>query len=72
MISGATKAPGAGKVKVHLGTTLLKTVALEAATTKCKQVISVAAFGSRKSGVVKIVTTSRKPVTIEGLGVSAK
>lgn len=67
----ATKGPGMGTVNVYLGKTLLKTVKLSAAKLRKKQVIEVKRYGSVKSGTVKIVVTSRrKEVRIEGLGLS--
>lgn len=68
----ATRAPGAGSVDVFLGKQRLERVSLEATKTRRKQVIPIATFTSRRSGVVRIVTRSAKPVAIEGLGISAR
>jgi hypothetical protein len=74
----ATRAPGAGAVKVFFAGDLLKTVSLKptaaqnSTKTYRKQVIPIAVFGSRRQGVVKIVTVSNADVAIEGLGISAK
>ena len=69
----ATKNRGYGSVRVYLGTTLLKTVSLNATSLKKKQVIPIASFGSARSGTVKVVVYSaNKTVRIEGLGVATR
>ena len=65
----ATKAPGAGKVNIMLGRTLLRQVNLNSTTTRKKQVFE-SVLPAVRSGTVKLeVATSGKPVRIEGLGV---
>jgi subtilisin-like proprotein convertase family protein len=65
-----TKCPGCGTVDVFLDTTFLKRVSLNATTTRHKQVVALAPFGSQSTGDVTItVHSSGKPVKIEGLGV---
>lgn len=67
----ATRGKGMGTVSVWIGTTKIKTVKLAAATTRRRQVISVANFTKVRKGTVKIVVESiGKPVIIEGLAVS--
>jgi len=67
----ATRGKGMGSVTVYLGTTKLKTINLAATTTRKRQVISIANFTKVRKGTVKIVvTTSGKPVIIEGLAIS--
>lgn len=69
----ATKGPGHGKVKVLLGSTVLKTVSLAATRLSKRQVIAVVTFPSGRSGTLKVVVaTSGKPVRIEGLGVATR
>lgn len=67
----ATKCKGCGKVKVYMGSTLLKTIDLSATSTKKGQVIPIKQWSSVTTGKVTIkVATSSKPVIIEGLGIS--
>lgn len=67
----ATRGSGMGTVAVYLGTTKLKTIKLAASVKRKRQVIAVAAFTKARKGTVKIVVTSSgKPVVIEGLGIS--
>lgn len=69
----ATTAPGAGVVKVYLGTTLLRQVDLAAGVTTKGQVLPIARFGTGQSGKVRIVVASAdKPVRVEGLGVATR
>jgi hypothetical protein len=68
----ATRAPGAGRVDVFLGTQKLATVDLGARTLARQQIIPVATFSEPRTGIVRIVNRSGDPVTIEGLGVSAR
>jgi hypothetical protein len=66
-----TKCPGCGSVAVYAGSKKLRTVNLAATSTRNRVVVSVPT--SALSGVtisIKIVST-RKPVKIDGLGVSA-
>ena len=67
----ATRMKGAGTVTIFLGTKKLKTIKLAATTTRKRQVIAIANFTKVRKGTVKIViTSSGKPVIIEGLAVS--
>ena len=69
----ATKGVGHGTVRVYLGSTLLKTVSLNATSLKKKQVIPIANFASARTGTVKVlVYSTNKPVRIEGLGVATR
>ena len=66
----ATTCPTCGTVNVYLGSTLLRTISLYSATTVNRNVISVAKFTSVHTGTVTIkVTSSHKPVIIDGLGI---
>jgi len=66
-----TKCPTCGKVKVLWKGVSLGTFSLVAPTTKKRQVITIPASASVQTGVVSIVvTTSGKPVSIDGLAVS--
>jgi hypothetical protein len=67
-----TKGKGYGTVKVFLGKKLLKKVSLASSRTQGKRVIEVASFSKRRSGTIRIVTTSKKPVVIEGLGIASR
>lgn len=68
----ATRCPGCGTVKVLFQGALVKKVALDSASMERKQIVPLPAFGSRRTGLVKIkVVTRRKPVLIDGLGSSA-
>ncbi len=67
----ATRGKGMGTVTVFLGTTKLKTIKPAATTTRKHQVIPVATFTKIRKGTLKIVVSSTgKPVLIEGLAVS--
>jgi hypothetical protein len=58
-------------VQVLQGGTILKQVSLAASTTEGEQVIPIASFSSVHTGTVTIkVTSSGKPVIVDGLGVS--
>ncbi|HEX2175542.1 MAG TPA: S8 family peptidase [Nocardioidaceae bacterium] len=64
----ATKRPGSGTVEVYHGRRRLKRISLAAARTRAKQVIHVATWASTRKGTFRVVvTTSRKPVRIDGL-----
>jgi hypothetical protein len=66
----ATKCSGCGTVNVYFGSTLLKSVSLDATTTANKVVISVETSSTVKSGTVTLrQSSSAKKVTIDGLGV---
>jgi uncharacterized delta-60 repeat protein len=67
----ATTCARCGKVKVYLGSDLLRTVSLKSPGTRKRAVISIATFSRVRSGTVKIkVVSSGKKVRVEGLGVS--
>jgi hypothetical protein len=67
----ATRCRGCGTVAVYWKGALLKKVSLAAARTKRKQVIALAAFGSPRSGKLKLVVlSSARPVSVDGLGAS--
>lgn len=66
-----TKCPGCGTIKVYLGNKLLRRIRLASSSVKKKQVIELATFDSVRSGKLRaVVTTSGRPVKIEGIGVS--
>jgi hypothetical protein len=68
----ATRAPGFGKVKLMLGSTVLREVNLSSTSTRKKQVFEHE-FAAPVSGKVKlVVSTSGKTVRIEGLGVATR
>jgi hypothetical protein len=68
----ATKCATCGTLGVYWKGTLLKKLNLAASSTAKKQLITVATFGSSRSGTVKLVVlSSGRPVIVEGLGVSA-
>jgi hypothetical protein len=60
--------PSCGAIRVYVGTTLLRTVSLVSAVNK-NTVILLPVFSSR-AGTIKIVTTSTRVVTIDGIGAS--
>jgi len=66
-----TKAPGAGAVKVYLNRHLLKMVSLAASTTRRERFVRIASWRTAHPGTIKILTTGKKPVVIEGLGIVA-
>jgi hypothetical protein len=67
----ATKCPGCGTIKVYLGNKLLRRIRLASSSVKRKQVIELAAFDAVRSGKLRaVVTSSGRPVKIEGVGVS--
>ena len=68
----ATKCPGCGSVKVMYAGKVLKTVSLAASSTRKRQLIPIASWSGAHGGKVSVVTTSAKPVTIEGLGFSKR
>jgi hypothetical protein len=57
-----------GAIKIYVGTTLIKTVSLVSATKKLSLIV-LPAFSNR-TGNIKIVTASAKPVTIDAIGAS--
>jgi hypothetical protein len=67
----ASKCSTCGKVGVYEGSKLLKTINLKGRTAN-RVTISVATFASDKSGTITIKSlTSKRPVKIDGLAVSA-
>ena len=67
----ATRCAGCGTVKVLWNGRLLRTIDLRSATTRKRQLVNVARFGSVRSGTLKIVVASaRRPVKIEGVAAS--
>ena len=64
-----TRAPGSGSVDVFLDSKKLRTVSLAGATTQRQVLAAVAVFSTPASGLVKLRTTSGKPVRIDGLAV---
>jgi hypothetical protein len=67
----ATRCPGCGTIKVYLGSKLLRRIRLAASSVKKRQVIEVATFDAVRSGKLRVVVTSSgRPVKIEGVGVS--
>jgi hypothetical protein len=67
----ATKCPGCGTIKVYLGNKLLRRIRLASSSVKKRQVIELATFDAVRSGKLRaVVTSSGRPVKIEGIGVS--
>ncbi len=67
----ATTCPTCGSVQVYLGTRLLRTISLTSSATVNRRVIGVATFSSVRAGTLTLkVTTSRRMVRIDGLGIS--
>ncbi len=56
-------------MKVFLGRSLLKKVSLAASRTRRERFVHVKTWRRPHRGTIRIVTTSRKPVVVEGLGV---
>ena len=69
----ATKAPGAGKVRISAGAKVLGTISLASRKARMRQLIPIATLRKPFNGTLKIkVITSGKPVRIEGLGVATR
>ena len=69
----AARGPGMGTVAVYLGGRRLRTVRLASRTVRRRQVVPVVLFASTRRGTVRIViTSSHRPVVIEGLGASSR
>jgi uncharacterized repeat protein (TIGR01451 family) len=69
----ATTCKRCGTVEVRLGARLLKTVSLDAKTTRTRQVLPVLLATGLRSGTLTIrVTTQGRPVRIDGLGLSPR
>jgi hypothetical protein len=68
----ATKCFECGRVGVFLGKKLLKSVDLGFDGLSKMQVVPIATFSAVRTGTIRIkVLTSGKPVSIDGLGLSA-
>jgi hypothetical protein len=66
-----TKCPGCGKIEVFFRDKLLRTIRLGAGSIKKKQIVGLATFDSVRTGKLRaVVTSSGRPVKIEGVGVS--
>jgi hypothetical protein len=69
----ATVCRGCGTVEVRLGNRLLKTVSLAAPVTRTRQILPVLLATGIRAGTLTIrVTTDRKIVRIDGLGLSSR
>ncbi len=67
----ATSCPTCGTVRVYLGSTLLRSINLYSSTTINRRIFTVAKFTSIRSGTVTVkVSSSRRRVLIDGLGIS--
>ena len=67
----ASRGPGHGTVKVFAGSSLLRTVSLDAPSLVTKRIIPIASFANPIDTKIRIVVaSSAKPVRIEGLGVA--
>lgn len=64
----ATKCATCGSMQVFVGTTLVGTINL-AATSTSRALVTLPRFTAAKIGVVKLVTTSNKPVTIDAIAI---
>ena len=56
-------------MRVYLDDTLLRTVSLKGGS-GYRKAVSLASFASPRSGTVRVVAVSARPVRIDGLGVS--
>jgi hypothetical protein len=69
----ATRAPGQGTVDAYVGSKLVKRVSLASATVRKEQIIPIVSSARGIPGTLKLVVSStRKPVKIEGLGVATQ
>lgn len=74
----ATRAPGAGAVKVYFDGVLRRRVVLtptagqDPTVAHRQQIIPIVVFEGRRAGRVTIVSDNSNPVSIEGLGVSGR
>jgi hypothetical protein len=66
-----TKCKGCGTIDVYWGTRRVKSnLSLNSSGTRYQQIIPITSFARPTSGTLKIVVTStNKPVNIEGVGV---
>lgn len=62
----ARRSPGAGTVRVYLGSRLLRTISLDARSVEHQKVFNLGS-ASAGSGTVRIETVNRRPVAIDGL-----
>jgi hypothetical protein len=63
---------GCGSVSVYLGSTLLETLSLDAASTHYRVLLPVGTFSSVQTGTLRVVVAKAgKGVVIDGLGLSA-
>ncbi|WP_366522860.1 putative Ig domain-containing protein [uncultured Nocardioides sp.] len=67
LVVGST--PRSGKVKVYLGTKLIGTVNLKGPRADSR-VLTLKPFPKARSGKLRIVTLTKKPVRIEGIGIA--
>ena len=66
-----TRCKTCGTVRVYLGTKLLRTISLRSKSTKHSELVIVKTFTTPKTGTLRLVVSSTgKPVPIEGLGLS--
>jgi hypothetical protein len=67
-----TKCPRCGTIKVFFRSKLLRTIRLRAGSIRKRQIVDLAIFKAVRSGSLRaLVTSSGRPVKIEGVGVSA-
>jgi hypothetical protein len=67
-----TKCPGCGTIKVFFRNKLLRTIRLRAGAIRKRHIVDLAIFNAVRSGTLRaLVTSSGRPVKIEGVGVSA-
>ena len=67
-----TRCPGCGTVSVYWNGSLLRTVRLGANVRRNRQIVNLAAFDHLSRGSISIrVTSTGKPVAIDGLGVAS-
>lgn len=66
-----TKCPGCGTIKVFFRNKLLRTIRLRAGSIRKKQIVGLAIFNAVRTGKLRaLITSSGRPVKIEGVGVS--
>lgn len=67
-----TKCLGCGTIKVFFRNKLLRTIRLRAGSIRKRQIVNLAMFNAVRQGTLHVlVTSSGRPVKIEGVGVSA-
>jgi hypothetical protein len=67
-----TRCPGCGTIKVFFRNKLLRKIRLRAGAIRKRQIVDLAIFNAVRSGTLRaLVTSSGRPVKIEGVGVSA-